>query len=326
MEHLVIPTFVLDTQCRVLIWNKACERLTGITASQVLGTSDHWRAFYAQSRPCLADLIVQERIGEASKFYAEPVRGERGQYGLHAENWCLMPHVGSRFYLAIDAGPIYDDNGRLLAVVETLRDMTAQKEAESALRLLANSDALTALANRRHFDEVLQTEWLCATRQLLSLSLLMIDIDNFKCYNDSYGHQAGDQCLKAVAAAIASYMLHPGDIACRYGGDEFAAVLPATSLAGACIVAEHIRESVEQLNLSYVETQASFRITISIGVASCGPHDGADPQAFIRSADAALYEAKRSGRNRVISLDLDGSREAPSLAEGADPAQRRTGL
>jgi len=141
MEHLVVPTFVLDTQCRVMIWNHACERLTGIAAADMIGTSNHWRGFYNVQRPCLADLIAQERTNEVDSFYPEHGAVTEPRYGLYAENWCVMPHQGARLYLAIDAGPIYDRDGKLIAVVETLRDMTLQKLAQAALQELANHDA-----------------------------------------------------------------------------------------------------------------------------------------------------------------------------------------
>src|SRR5690606_37035045 len=128
--------------------------------------------------------------------------GESGN-GLRAENWCTMPQIGSRLYLAIDAGPIFDDQGKLIAVVETLRDMTEQKNAQTALQNLAAHDGLTGIANRRAFDERLGTEWLRAARDRQSISLLLLDVDFFKRYNDAYGHQQGDECLRKVAEVMA---------------------------------------------------------------------------------------------------------------------------
>src|SRR6478735_10395909 len=130
MQHLVVPTFVIDPQRRVVIWNKACERLTGVSASEVIGTSKHWEAFYATERHCLADLVALDLPEQLPELYSEyNARGHNG-LGFGAENWCLMPKLGNQLYLAIDAGPIHDEAGRLIAVVETLRDMTDQKRAE----------------------------------------------------------------------------------------------------------------------------------------------------------------------------------------------------
>src|SRR5438309_646158 len=121
MEHLVVPTFVIDAEGCVLIWNKACERLTGVAASEVVGGRDHWRAFYDIRRPCLADLVLSKRLSEISALYARDGNFGMSDFGVSAENWCVMPRAGHRLYLAIDAGPIYDESGSLIAVVETLR-------------------------------------------------------------------------------------------------------------------------------------------------------------------------------------------------------------
>jgi diguanylate cyclase (GGDEF)-like protein/PAS domain S-box-containing protein len=133
MQDLVVPTFVLDPDCNVLIWNHACERLTGVPASEVIGTREHWHAFYAEQRMCLADVIAQGRKDELSSLYSYHAEPSEHGFGLKAENWCVMPRLGTRLYLAIDAGPIYAEDGQLIAVVETLRDMTERKLAEMGL-------------------------------------------------------------------------------------------------------------------------------------------------------------------------------------------------
>ncbi len=237
MQHLVVPTFVIDRECRVIIWNRACEKLTGLPAADVVGTSDHWRGFYARPRPCLADLLAQGRTGELADNYAFHTQPSDFGDGLKAENWCVMPRAGTRLYLAIDVGPIYDDSGELIAVVETLRDMTEQKNAQLALQHLATCDALTGIANRRGFDEKLHHEWKRACRQGDPISLILADVDQFKRYNDQYGHQEGDECLKAVAGILQRQIYRAADLPARYGGEEFAVILPGTELGGAEVVA-----------------------------------------------------------------------------------------
>ena len=147
MQDLVVPTFVLDQDCRVLIWNHACERLTGVTASEVVGTSNHWQGFYSTPRMCLADVIVKDCLDELSTLYSYHAEPSEDGFGLKAENWCVMPRLGTRLYLAIDAGPIYSEDGQLIAVVETLRDMTERKLAEQGLidAKAAAEDALQKL-------------------------------------------------------------------------------------------------------------------------------------------------------------------------------------
>jgi diguanylate cyclase (GGDEF)-like protein/PAS domain S-box-containing protein len=304
MEHLVVPTFVLDADGRVLIWNRACERLTGLSASDVIGTDLHWRGFYDARRPCLADVLLQKKEGELKALYAEHTDHSSGQINLFAENWCVMPNVGSRRYLAIDAGPIFDEEGRLIAVVETLRDITAQKEAQLALKALVTRDGLTGIANRRMFDETLEEEWRRAKRDAAPVSLLMIDIDHFKGLNDTLGHQRGDECLRQVADIISGEMLRPGDMVARYGGEEFAVILPKTSLEGALAVADRILTAVEAHSHGRIGSGSHGAVTVSIGAAS-SEGNCADSASLITLADEALYQAKRAGRNRVVASASD---------------------
>lgn len=307
MKHLVVPTFVLDPHCKVLIWNIACERLTGVPATEVIGTSDHWRGFYDMPRPCLADLVAQGRANEIHELYAQHKNVEEKQKNLYAENWCVMPRLGTRRYLAIDAGPIYDDAGVLIAVVETLRDMTVQREAQLALEQLATKDGLTGIANRRAFDEALQTEWRRAIRESKSMGLLMVDVDHFKHYNDRFGHQAGDECLKRVAEVMAKSALRTGDLVARYGGEEFAVILPDVDREGAILLAQRIRKAVEQLQIP-TGKHDDATLTVSVGAAITASLSKVTPIQLLSAADAALYQAKHDGRNRVVAVDLDGEK------------------
>lgn len=299
MESLSIPVFVLDREARVMIWNRACEQLTGVPAIEILGSADHWRSFYEHRRPTLADLVLQNRTDDVRQILPRSVPPGSGS-GLCIESWFDMPRAGRRRYLAAEATPIYDAEGGLSAVVETLRDLTDEKMAQVALEQLATRDGLTGLANRRCFDDTLHAEWARALRQQQPLSLLMVDVDNFKAYNDANGHLGGDECLKRIARAVASEM-RANDLVARYGGEEFAVILPNQSLKGAAIVAERIRCRVEQLQLP--STAPTRHVTVSIGAATAiaGPDNNASQ--LVATADAALYRAKHLGRNR-ISLPL----------------------
>jgi diguanylate cyclase (GGDEF)-like protein len=299
MQHLVVPTFVLDAACNVLIWNKACERLTGVPAAELIGTREHWRAFYETPRPCLADLLVQERMEEIEALYVAHNDPTGPAFGVHAENWCVMPCLGTELYLAIDAGPIYDNDGNLLAVIETLRDMTDHRRAQTALEKLATRDGLTGIANRRSFDEKLSNEWKRERRDLRTLSLLMIDVDHFKRYNDTYGHQAGDHCLQQIASVLEKVAFRPGDLVARYGGEEFAVILSATDAAGATIVAQRILDHVAGLSIPHSSGEGGC-VTLSIGVATSLPNPDMTRDGLIASADSALYRAKHAGRNRFM--------------------------
>jgi diguanylate cyclase (GGDEF)-like protein len=169
------------------------------------------------------------------------------------------------------------------------------------LERLALQDALTGLANRRQFDLALASEFRRAARKHTSLALLMIDVDNFKRYNDEYGHPAGDRCLQAISGVI--HVQRPGDLSARYGGEEFAILMPDTSLEGAVKVAQQIRDDVMARALPHSRNPGGV-VTVSIGVATARPNRGdTDPAGLLQSADAALYAAKAAGRNRVSTPD-----------------------
>jgi diguanylate cyclase (GGDEF)-like protein len=171
-------------------------------------------------------------------------------------------------------------------------------QANALLAQLASRDGLTGLANRRTFDAVLATEWRRAQRLQQPLALLMLDVDHFKLYNDTYGHLAGDDCLRRMANLIATQGARPGDLAARYGGEEFAVILPNTDAAGAGKIATRIRDAVATLGLAH--TQSSLqRVSVSIGVAVAQPQQELQPAALVAMADRALYKAKHLGRDRV---------------------------
>jgi len=172
--------------------------------------------------------------------------------------------------------------------------------AENQLALLASTDGLTGLCNRRKFDEVLSAEWRRAQRSASPVSLLMIDADGFKAYNDTHGHQAGDAALTSIAECIASGTRRASDLGARYGGEEFAVLLPGETIDTACKIAEEIRASVSSLRVQQ-RGRPDICPTISIGVASMIPQVGLAPRDLVKSADLALYEAKHGGRDRTVA-------------------------
>ncbi|MBI5256619.1 MAG: diguanylate cyclase [Burkholderiales bacterium] len=193
------------------------------------------------------------------------------------------------------------DNARLYASLERkVAERThALEEANRRLEALSLSDALTGLANRRRFDTVLEAEWQRAQRSGRPLALVMIDIDQFKLYNDHYGHPGGDDCLRRVGATLGAGVRPPSDLVARYGGEEFAIVLPETDGPGARVVAERLRSRVEAMRLPHQPATHGV-VTISVGVVSMQPASGLACTVCVERADAALYEAKRGGRNRVV--------------------------
>ncbi|CAK0771736.1 two-component system, chemotaxis family, response regulator WspR [Gammaproteobacteria bacterium] len=175
------------------------------------------------------------------------------------------------------------------------------KQKTELLERLAMLDGLTGIPNRRRFDEVLEIEWRRALRNSFPLSLLMMDVDHFKLYNDHYGHGAGDECLRRVAYALKNALLRPADFVARYGGEEFIVVLPECDQEGTRKVAEKIRTMIWDLSIAHAHSETADRITISIGHATRIPLPNEGPDTLAKTADQALYQAKQEGRNRVKS-------------------------
>lgn len=188
------------------------------------------------------------------------------------------------------------------AAYRALRESQQQLlEANLELRKLTQSDGLTGLSNRRYLDEYLSAEWRRGMRAQSEVSMLMIDVDNFKQYNDTYGHVAGDEVLKRIASTVEGCVGRPSDLAARFGGEEFAVVLPGTSAGGTRLLAETIRLHVEALRIPHSGSSSGLHVTISIGCATQVPALDAPMTALIEAADLALYRAKRDGKNRVGS-------------------------
>jgi two-component system, chemotaxis family, response regulator WspR len=182
-----------------------------------------------------------------------------------------------------------------------LRDSQQQLlEANLELQRLTKVDGLTGLSNRRYFDEYLTAEWQRSERARTALSVLMIDVDNFKRYNDVYGHLAGDEVLRRVADIIQTNCGRSGDLGARFGGEEFAVVLPGASLAGTEQLGTKLRRDIDDLQLPHKASAPTDHITVSIGGASIIPMSGQLPAVLVDSADKALYQAKADGRNRVV--------------------------
>lgn len=185
-------------------------------------------------------------------------------------------------------------------LVLVLRDATQQREMESQLRRLVLLDALTGISNRRAFDERFEQEFLRAARGHGSLGLLMIDVDYFKLYNDTYGHPAGDKCLRLVAQALSGALKRPSDFVARYGGEEFAVLLPDANLEGTQAAAEMLLARIRELALPHAGSSSGLCVTVSIGAALATPPVHGQLESFMEKADQHLYEAKISGRNRVV--------------------------
>jgi len=234
--------------------------------------------------------------------------------GYVAERRTILPYAISLFgMLLVAIGAAYSlvVLRRTTLIEQTVLDRTKDlNEAKKELEVLTKTDSLTGIANRRHFTEYLDAEWKRAIRDKSSLSLIMIDIDHFKCFNDKYGHLSGDECLKKVARCLQSSFHRSTDLIARFGGEEFVAILPNTK--NPIIPAEQCRLSIENLKIPNEDASTSSFVTISAGVITITPDETANRAEFERNADRALYKAKESGRNRVCS-NSDSNHPPPGL-------------
>ncbi|HEX7026340.1 MAG TPA: diguanylate cyclase [Gammaproteobacteria bacterium] len=219
-------------------------------------------------------------------------------------------------------------NARFLELNSKLNDITRERilQRQSAddlleLQRMALADSLTSLPNRRSLDKNLNHEWKRGAREGKHMSILLLDIDCFKAFNDTYGHLAGDACLKQVAHTVQIASQRPADLTARYGGEEFAVLLPSTGQEGAITVAERIRSAVEELNIPHKTSDVSTAVTVSVGIATLAPSLVNSPLELVHNADKALYQAKRLGRNRVhvyqrILSNVSPFRLEPDLEPG----------
>jgi len=206
----------------------------------------------------------------------------------------LVEYQGKLLHVVVAS--IHDTSGLLIGCTAFVRDVTTEKQLEDQLRKLSLSDGLTGLFNRRHFDETLKHELDRARSPDWPLSVLLFDIDHFKKFNDSYGHDQGDRVLQQVAKTL-QQAARTVDICCRYGGEEFVVILPSTDSEGAGVLAERIRVAIEAMEVD------GLKVTVSIGVAHLSQHIGASAAELFEAADKAMYAAKQAGRNRVVMAE-----------------------
>ena len=266
---------IVEASGRIQYANPACDRYLGYRPEELVGR-------------LLAELLEDAEPQDAGGAIAQGMREVR-----------IRHRDGSLRAMDLTMTPMHADDGLFVAL---LHDITHHKQFEDALQRAAMLDPLTQIANRRHFDAFLEKEWQRAIRNAQPLSLVVLDVDHFKLYNDSLGHAAGDACLQKVAQALQDHAARPTDLAARYGGEEFAIILPDTDGAGARAVAEKIRQAVQALGIAHADSPCAA-VTISLGVHTCRPaaDSEAAPLACIEAADALLYQAKMDGRNRLAT-------------------------
>jgi len=284
---------MIDNEGKVVYWNRMARKMFGYTNQEILGKQFH---------PILLPDHLFEKYNKGFAHFKQTGQGSaiNKTYELTA-----VKKEGVEIPVEVSISAVQIDNK--WHAVAIVRDITERKLAEKALRkaqeklkYLSYVDGLTEINNRRYFDEIVSKEWNRAVRDSNPLSLIMIDIDFFKNYNDVYGHLKGDECLKNIADIILQSIRRPEDFAARFGGEEFVVVLPNTKIKGASHIAETIRSNVESAGIEHNNSSIAEVVTVSLGVASTIPQRGTEPDSLLAETDACLYRAKQEGRNRVV--------------------------
>ena len=302
VDTVTIGIILLDPEQRVVFWNGWMERHSPFLASAAEGRT------LTELFPEIANGRVQHAVTSALTTNLSSMLSQ----SLNKSPFPLFSTGNgdgnaTRMQQAIQVMPIHDEQTSrhcLVQVTDVTLSVSREKllrEQALVLRRHSYFDVLTSIANRRRFDEYSDEEFRRARRTTSSLSLVFIDIDHFKRYNDYYGHQGGDQCLKQVAATLVSVLQRPADLLARYGGEEFVAVLPETDEEGAQKIAEMMRARVAGIHLEHAASPTAPYVTISVGTATRMPQRDDVLASLIRDADCALYHAKQTGRNRVMT-------------------------
>ena len=243
---------------------------------------------------------ITEAVAHGQKFALEAVR-RRKDGSLVDVSLLGVPIINRNKQVAV-FGIYRDISARVKAERSLFESRRQLEEANALLELTSNLDGLTAIPNRRSYEHFYEMEWRRAAREMKWISLIMIDVDFFKSYNDCYGHPAGDKCLRLIAQAL-QVINRPGDMVARYGGEEFVAVMSGTSLDGARQMAEQMRERVKELQIPHERSSTAPHVTISLGVASQVPDARSNLKDLLIKADQALYMAKSRGRDRVAVVE-----------------------
>jgi diguanylate cyclase (GGDEF)-like protein/PAS domain S-box-containing protein len=298
VRDVPVGVLVQGPDARFTLANPKALELLGLDEKELLGrksTDAAWNVADEAGRVLAPSEYPVNRAIETRRAVRDTVIGVQ------------RPGGGERVWLLVNADPDVSEDGMLLQVLSTFSDISERKAAEirleqanAALERLSLVDAVTDLANRRQFDRALADEWARAMRTGSSIAIVLVDVDHFKPYNDRYGHPTGDECLRRIASVLGRTLLRAGDLVSRYGGEEFAVILPLTDADAATAVGERMRKSVEALAMPHGAAPLGV-VTISGGVAASRPEAGSDSLDLVARADAALYEAKATGRNRIVT-------------------------
>ncbi|MDP3230437.1 MAG: PAS-domain containing protein [Acidovorax sp.] len=295
IESLPEGFALFDADDKLVVCNAQYRRLYPISAPMIVpGSTFEQIARYGAERGQYLDAI-----GNEEEWLAQRVADH------HAAQHSVLQRLTDGRWVQADERrtPQGGIAGVRTDVTQLVRKEQELATANAQLALLSTTDGVTGIGNRRRFDERLATEWLRCGRHLMPLSVILIDIDHFKLYNDHYGHLAGDECLRRVAQLLQSMIRRADEVAARYGGEEFVLLMPDVTLADAVVVAERCMDSLRDAALAHPRSPTAPVLTLSMGIASVVPRTGTGSDTLLQAADAALYRAKNGGRNRVEVFD-----------------------
>lgn len=314
LNELKIGLEIWDAKDRLVIYNKSVNHVLADFHTpdhigktyEVLMQAKLRRHLIPAARGCEGPWLKQHLAHRNHQGEGEPELQE-----LTGDLWVNVQHTRASDGYLISAR---------IDVTDMVRRGKALEAANQMLTQQSSTDGLTGLANRRRFDALLQSEWKRGARSGLPLSLLMVDIDHFKKFNDRYGHLAGDECLRRMADLLGDGLRRSGEVVARYGGEEFVLLLPSVDSTQAHETAQNCIERVRQEAIPHADSTTASHVTVSIGVATVVPHPSMDAMLLLNTADAAMYRAKTGGRNRYalatqedweIEMDTPRTRPAP---------------
>lgn len=283
VNNMAEGLLIIEADGRIQFTNPACDKYLGYRENALAGS---------HISDLLNPMVAQEYLDYFSRYAGAP----EGAHHHGTREVIIRHRNGSSVCMDLTLTPMYL---RQPLFIGLLHDITHHKQSEDALQRAAMVDPLTKIANRRHFDSFLEKEWQRSMRSGQPLSLVVLDVDHFKLYNDTLGHPAGDACLQQVAQAIASHAMRTTDLAARYGGEEFVLLFAETPADAARLLAEAIRAHIEALQIPHPRSTTSAWLTVSIGVATILPHQLDNTESLFVAADRAMYVAKENGRNQV---------------------------
>ncbi len=287
VDSMAEGLMVIEPDGRIEYTNPACAGYLGYAPNELAGL-------------CIADLFNPVVTAECRSYFDSALDDPGGTARIGAREVMVRQRDGTLRAMDLTLTPMHASEPLFIGL---LHDIAHHKQNETLLERAALADPLTRIANRRHFDSFLELEWQRAVRSAEPLSLIVLDVDHFKLYNDALGHAAGDLALREVAAVLDAHALRPTDLAARYGGEEFVLLFAETGAAAALALAESVRAGIEALKLPNPRSATSAWVTASIGVATIVPTQLDELAGFFVTADRAMYEAKEAGRNRVIGVD-----------------------